>query len=387
MTNAIIISICVLILIAYLFDVSTSKTKIPSVILLIILGFVLKYVAQLFSIAIPDLQFALPILGTVGLILIVLEGSLELEVTREKRPMIWKSVAISLMGMLLLSFVIAYAISYLTSVSIQTALASSIPLALISSAIAIPSVLNLAKHDREFIIYESSLSDIFGVLFFNFIVFNEVIDLVCVSNFVIQILLMLFVSVVITLLLMFLLGKIKHHIKFLPIIIMIILVYSVSKTFHLPALIFILLFGLVLVNVDNMKEIAWLEGLTTTNFKQELVKFKELSIEFAFLVRVLFFILFGFLLELQDLLNPRSLVWSLGIVGVIYTTRIFLLKLIRIPLFPALTIAPRGLITILLFLSIPTQLQSDLVNQSVILQVIVITAFVMMLGLLFHKKV
>jgi hypothetical protein len=38
----------------------------------------------------------------------------------------------------------------------------------------------------------------------------------------------------------FLLNKIQHHIKFVPIVLLIILIYEISKIFHLPALIFIL---------------------------------------------------------------------------------------------------------------------------------------------------
>ena len=42
MTSAIIISICVLLLIAYIFDVSSPKTRIPSVILLLLVGWAVR---------------------------------------------------------------------------------------------------------------------------------------------------------------------------------------------------------------------------------------------------------------------------------------------------------------------------------------------------------
>ncbi|MCU0354611.1 MAG: sodium:proton antiporter, partial [Cytophagales bacterium] len=49
---------------------------------------------------------------------------------------------------------------------------------------------------------------------------------------------------------------------------------------------------------------------------------------------------------------------------------------------PLLFIAPRGLITILLFLGIPAAQSIDLVNRSLVIQVIVLTALVMMAGLM-----
>ena len=79
MTTTIIITFCVLLLIAYVFDLTSSKTKIPSVILLLLLGWSVRQLTVLLDIHLPDFSPILPVLGTVGLILIVLEGSLELE--------------------------------------------------------------------------------------------------------------------------------------------------------------------------------------------------------------------------------------------------------------------------------------------------------------------
>ena len=76
MTNTFIIAFCVLIMTAYIFDLTTSKTKIPSVLLLLILGWGLQQFTGLFKINVPNLSGLLPILGTLGLIVIVLESSL-----------------------------------------------------------------------------------------------------------------------------------------------------------------------------------------------------------------------------------------------------------------------------------------------------------------------
>lgn len=53
---------------------------------------------------------------------------------------------------------------------------------------------------------------------------------------------------------------------------------------------------------------------------------------------------------------------------------------------PLLFIAPRGLITILLFLSIEPAQKLLLVNKALIIQVIVITALFMMIGLMITKQ-
>ena len=95
--------------------------------------------------------------------------------------------------------------------------------------------------------------------------------------------------------------------------------------------------------------------------------------------------MFGFLIRTENVINPQTFELALGIVALIYLVRAIQLKIYKVKLMPLLFIAPRGLITILLFLSIPSALKIDLVNNALIIQVIVLTALIMMLGLMFNK--
>jgi potassium/hydrogen antiporter len=381
-----IIAICVLLVLAYAFDVSSSKTKIPSVILLLVLGWTVKQITQLIEIPIPDLTPILPILGTVGLILIVLEGSLELELNRSKFILVGKTSLMALLPMLIMSFGLGYALYYFGDIDFKIGLGNAIPLAIISSAIAIPSVQNLSTFKREFVTYESSLSDIFGVIFFNFITLNAYIGSQSVGNFLLQLLIILIITIISTLGLAFLLSKIKHSVKFVPIILMIVLIYAVSKEYHLPALIFILLFGLFLGNLDELNQTSFVEKLQPEILKKEVHKFKELTGEIAFLIRSLFFLLFGYLIQTSELLNTETIIWAIGITAGVFIIRILFLLLLKIQVMPILFVAPRGLITILLFLTIPASQVTPLVNKSLIIQVIILTALMMMVGLIFNKR-
>ena len=385
MTAAIIIFICILLLLAYVFDVSSPLTKIPSVILLLILGWSVRQFTLGLNVHIPDLNPLLPFLGTIGLILIVLEGALELELNQSKINVIKKSTFLALLPMLLFAFGLAYFIYLWTNVSFKLALINAIPFSVISSAIAIPSVRNLRESDREFIIYESSLSDIFGVLFFNFIALNEVINGGTFGTFFIQLLIIIVISFVAVLGLSFLLSRIKHHITFAPIILMVILIYAVSKYYHLPGLIFILVFGLFLGNLDELKNFKWIDKLRPEKLNKEIIKFKEITTEATFLVRALFFIIFGFLIEIKDIMNIDTFLWAGGIVIFILALRWLFLSIIKLPKSPLLFIAPRGLITILLFLSIIPDQSITLINKSLVIQTIVLSVIVMMFGL-FNKS-
>lgn len=382
----IIITLCSLLLIAYLFDLTSSLTKIPSVLLLLLLGWVVHQISQLMEINIPDLTGLLPFLGTIGLILIVLEGSLELEYDKSKKILITKSFLVALIPMLLLSFSLAFMFQYFQNAPFKQSLTNAIPFCVISSAVAISSVKNFPAADKEFIIYESSLSDILGVLFFNFIALNSVINLQSAGRFTLQLLIITVISLTATIGLSYLLSKIEHQIKFVPIILLVILIYAISEIYHLPALVFILLFGLFLGNLDELKQFKWIQILRPRELDKEVQKFKELIVEITFLIRSLFFLLFGYLMKKSEILNPETIIWAAAIVVAIFIFRAILLKLLRLPISPLLFVAPRGLITILLFLAIAPGDNIPFVNTSLVIQVIILTAIAMMIGLMASKK-
>lgn len=386
MTATIIIAICILLLIAYIFDLTSSKTRIPSVILLLALGWGVRQLTDILTLDLPDLNPLLPALGTIGLILIVLEGSLELEFNQSKLPLIGKSFIIALLPLVGLAFLLAFLFNYYGQVPYKEGLINAIPLCVISSAIAIPSVKNLQGAKKDFIIYESSLSDIIGILFFNFMVFNPIINSSSFAFFGLELLLIVVVSFIATISLSILLSKIEHHIKFAPIILLVILIYEISKVYHLPGLLFILLFGLFLGNLDELKRFRWIEKLNPDALNKEVYKFKELVIEGTFLVRALFFLLFGFLIQTAEIINTATLPWSLAVVAGIFIIRGIMLAIFKLPLKPLLFIAPRGLITILLFVSILPEQVIELVNKSLIIQVIILTALIMMFGLMLAGK-
>lgn len=386
MSNAIIISLCLLLLISYVFDVSSPKTKIPSVILLLIVGWAVRQALDFFGIGIPNLSPILPIIGTVGLILIVFEGALDLELNRSKKGLIISSLLMSLVPMLVLSIIVGLAFDSMWGVGLRRGLLNAVPFAVISSTIAISSAKNLLPKDREFVIYESTFSDIFAVVLFNFIVRNDVIDGNSFIVFGWQLILILVITIVATLGLSLLMSKIRHRVKFLPIILLIILIYTIAKEYHLPALIFIFVLGLFIGNLDKFRRFRIVDRLQPEIMVKEVVKLNDITTEITFSIRSLFFILFGYLIETQELLNVETLVIAIGILIVVIILRTIGLKLARQNLNPLLYVAPRGLITILLFITIPEAERIAVVNNSLVIQVIVLTALFMMIGLMISKR-
>ncbi|MEO6837269.1 MAG: hypothetical protein ABI261_01455, partial [Ginsengibacter sp.] len=285
-------------------------------------------------------------------------------------------------SMFALSFIISSAFYYLDNIPFRQSLINAIPLCIISSSVAISSARNLSPSNKEFVIYESSLSDILGVLFFNFMVLNTTINGQSFLHFGAQVLIICAVSFIATLGLSFLLRKIDHPIKHAPIIILLILIYAVSEIFHLPALIFILFFGLFLGNIDEMKNFSWIKKLNPYEFNKEVSKFREIVIEGAFLIRAFFFTLFGYSFETKEIIHPETFGNALLIFAAIIIIRVIILKISKLSIFPLLFVAPRGLITILLFFAIPASEAVPLVNKSLVIQVIILTVLFMMIGIM-----
>lgn len=385
MENTFLIIISALILVAYIFDLTSSKTRLPSVVMLLFLGWLISQVVKYLQIGLPNLEPLLPVLGTIGLILIVLEGSLDLELSRKKSGLVLKSFFSALIGLIVLSSIFTWILYEITNLPIRTCLLNSVPFCVISSAIAIPSARGLESSKREFIIYESSFSDILGIILFNSLTIYS-LDSSIILMFIEQVSLMGLISLAATILLFFVLSGIDHPVKFTPIIFAIILVYAISKTYHLPALILVFIFGLLIGNISHSYFVRFLKRFDLVKITREILRFRDVVGEATFVVRSLFFLLFGFLIQTEELFNLQSLLWSSVLVTIIYIVRFVLLYIFRLPVRQLMFIAPRGLISVLLFLLIPAEMSILQVNRSLVIQVVVITSLLIMGGSLFQKQ-
>ena len=196
---------------------------------------------------------------------------------------------------------------------------------------------------------------------------------------------MVAISFLATIGLSILLNRIDHHIKFAPIILLIVLIYVVSGIYNLPGLIFILIFGLFLGNLSKLSENKWIKKLKPRSLQQEVKRFGDITTEISFLIRSLFFLLFGYLMKTSEILNTDSMLWALGIFILTYGVRWIWLKIFRLEVKPLLFIAPKGLFTIILFLSLPVSMNIPFINKSLLIQIIILTSLFMMFGLMFNK--
>ena len=392
----IIIAASLIIILSYLFNRISEKSSIPSVLLLIMLGIAGREIIGLFGVEKERILeiFArikiLEVLGTLGLILIVLEAALELKIAKERFRLIRKSFLIALIGLLLCMFAISgILITAFEEMSWGLALVYATPLSILSSAIVIPSVANLPEEEEEFHIYESTFSDILGIMAFYFLVelIKPTSDIMVLGDFTFGLVVTIVMSVLLSYVLIYIFQNLETKVKLFLMIGILFLLFSIGKLMHLSSLLIILVFGLILNNyklffVGKLKR--FLKPMAIDNIKET---FLMITIESAFVVRTFFFVIFGFSISLSTLLDLKVAIISAAVLATIYVTRLLsFLPFRHQNLKRAVSIAPRGLITLLLFYSIPEEFIFAEFKSGILLFVIIVTSVVMTFGLLKKSK-
>ncbi len=143
-----------------------------------------------------------------------------------------------------------------------------------------------------------------------------------------------------------------------------------------------LILGLMLNNPHLFLRFKWLEPLHSKDYRNELDKLKHLTAEATFFVRTFFFLLLGYSTDLDTLIDRQT--W---IVAVVIVAAIFLLRLPVVWLLslgrgtrPLLWAAPRGLITVLLFYSLPADMLPEALPPGALILVVLLSCVIMALG-------
>ncbi|HFS67544.1 MAG TPA: sodium:proton exchanger [Flavobacteriia bacterium] len=385
----IIAGLSIIIIISFIFNYISRKTSIPSVLLLMVLGISLQYL-------IPDITQnksifeLLIIIGKMGLILIVLEAALDLKIKKDEIGLIVRAFIAALIILIVSSFAIAFILQYFLEATFFNAFVYAVPLSVMSSAIVIPSVSSLSHYKKEFMIYESAFSDILGIILFQFLLNSE--NYYSVS----QIAFSLFSNIFITLIVAVVFGyitvwgiqKLTSHVKLFLIIAVLMLVYAIGSIFHLSSLIIILVFGIILNNSDLFFKGKLEQLIDKERIKEEYKGFYIVTLESSFLLRTVFFVMFGVTISLASLTNLKVAEISFLIIVALYLVRFIFLKIIlwKKTVFPEVFTSPRGLITVLLFYSIPNDFKIENFDQGIIMYIIIATSVIMTFALIWNKR-
>ena len=385
-TSYLIIALSTAVLVSYGFDLLSSRFRTPPILLLLLMGALLRLLTDSLAIQVPYVSPTLSTLGTLSLILVVLEGGLDLDIQPNRLSLVRRTGLMALASIVLTTLVLATMLFLLLDESYYKCLINALPFSIVSSSIAGQAVRPLSTEKREFITYETSFAVIISIMLYNFLIEADTSVLGAAFGFVGDTLIMGVVSLICCFALLYLIGRINHPVKFLPIISVLLLVYAIANIYELSSLLLVLIFGLFLNNNELFIRGRLAKIFKSDLFEQELNQFKNLTAEGAFIVRTFFFLLFGYATNLSSLVDADALIVSALFLVVIFLVRWPLLRLIYPGDWKPLNwIAPRGLITILLYTNIPQALKLTGFREGILTLVVILTAILMTVGTIRYK--
>jgi NhaP-type Na+/H+ or K+/H+ antiporter len=382
----IIICSCIIVL-SYIFSMLSRYIRIPSVLLLLFTGIAARLLSDKYQWSIVFPEKLTEALGSIGLIMIVLEAGLDLKLGRDKVKLIRNSLLAAIFIFVISAGGIAIILHYWLAEPYSKCIVYAIPLSIMSSSIVIPSLHHLTEAKKEFLVYEASFSDITGILAFNYFTAAEILTARAFGTFFLNILIAVLLSLLFSILLFIISTKSRLNVRFFLIFALLLILYEGGRMLRLPSLIIIMVFGLLMKNWSMVKIPRIAALFPAEQVEETNLLLHSLTAETSFLIRTFFFILFGFSIDIRAAFQSEVVLIGGAIIVVLFIARFLYLRFfLKESVYPEVMFIPRGLITILLFYKIPDILKLQHFNGGILFFVILLSSMIMTLGMVFYKK-
>src|SRR4051794_6224841 len=153
-TEWILILLGGVVVLSYLFSIISNYIKIPSVLLLLIAGIILREISTANEWHLPIPAWGVEFFGVIGLVMIVLEAGLDLKLGRQKIKVISSSFMAAFFILLFSIIAVTAVFYYWLHEPLRSCIVYAIPLSIMSSSIVIPSLHHLSNAKKEFLVYE-----------------------------------------------------------------------------------------------------------------------------------------------------------------------------------------------------------------------------------------
>jgi len=302
------------------------KTRIPDIPVLLGIGVLLGPVLGLVS---SEVLLPLaPYVGTIALLMIMLEGGMNLDVDRVVRQMKWIFILTTL-AFLLATAAIAAVLHFYAGMSIPLSLILGATLGCTSGAVVIPLVqdMRMSGNTRTLLTLEAALGDTLAVVMVLFLIRyikSPIVD----TGLQVSLLASAFLwagllgGVGGVLWVRFLARVGRMPLSYMLTMAAILLLYAACEVIHASGVFAVLVFGMAMTNAESiMKKMPtknqydW--DATDFALHDTIVWFHD---EVTFIARVFFFVYLGMLLEMSGF-TPAVVIASCGIVLLVYLTR------------------------------------------------------------------
>jgi cell volume regulation protein A len=302
------------------------KTRIPDIPLLLGIGVLLGPVLHLM-----DSETLLPLapyIGTLALLMIMLEGGMNLDVDRVVRQMKW-IVLLTSLAFLLATAGIAAVLHFLAGMSTPLSLILGAALGCTSGAVVIPLVqdMRLSGNTRTLLTLEAALGDTLAVVLVLFLI-RYIKAPITDTGLQVSLLVSAFLwagllgGVGGVLWVRFLARVGRMHLSYMLTMAAILLLYAACEIIHASGVFAVLVFGMAMTNAESiMKKMPTKDrydwDATDFALHDTIGWFHD---EVTFIARVFFFVYLGMLLDVSGF-TQVVIVASCGIVLLVYLTR------------------------------------------------------------------
>ena len=342
----------ILIFAAHLFEAVFRKTKIPDVLLLVIIGLLL---GPLFGVATPTHFGSIgPAFTTITFILILFEAGIGIKIST-LRNTYKETLILSIVSFVVTVVAVAVAVYFLTELGMVRSLILAVVVGAISAAIVIPMLdyLKINSNSKAIVMLDSSISDVFSVI--GTLSLIEIAGLADITTFdvglalgkiVASFTLAIMVGMISALGWSFLLNKVRSlQNSIFTTVAIVFVVFGLTEWLGYSGAIASLAFGIMLGNVGTLNVVG-LQTRFNVSISELNSTEKAFFSELVFILKTFFFVYMGISLQLAY--------WRLILVGLALTVIIYIVRLPVVkfslkkttPLMDATTIAiliPRGL--------------------------------------------
>lgn len=324
-----VLSIGIIIFAAHLFTAMFKKTKVPDVLLLILIGIIIG--PNFFDILKPqDFGFAGPILSSIALILMLFEGGNHLSINNLKESL-RDSIPIALITFVITFTATAFLVFTFVTQEVFSAIYAGAVLGSISPAVVVPfiNLLDISQKTKSLLFIESAITDVLSIVLALTFLDAFVSGHITVFGFVGELLTALVMATLLGLggaiLWSIVLDKIRQfpNTMFTTLAFLFIL-YGLADSMGYSGPITILVFGILLANAKKIP-LEIVKRFGSSELSEFSVLEKSFFSEIIFIVKTFFFIYLGLSIQFG---NFFILIGGVLVTSAIYGCRFIIVRFI-----------------------------------------------------------
>lgn len=347
--SAIVIALVgVLIFAAHLFEAVFRHTRIPDVLLLVIIGLLL---GPLLNIATPTHFGSVgPVFTTITFILILFDAGIGLKIT-DLKSTYRETLMLSLISYFITTIIVGAAAYYLTDLGIVRSLILASVVGGLSAAIIAPMLNNIKikNSSRAVLLLESTISDVFSVIatitLIQIAIIGNIADFdigITLGKILASFILATIIAAVAAILWSIVLNKIRNlQNSVFTTAAFVFVVFGLAEWLGYSGPVAALVFGITLGNIEYLN-LPRIQNTLYTHPSELNRTEKAFFSELIFILKTLFFVYMGISLQLAN--------WWLILIGLILAIIIYLVRLpvVRLTLSKSTTTTDASMLSVLI---------------------------------------